>query len=611
MIKTETFDLHSYLPPYRSLLSPNAQYDYKTHSLIPIGDNDKGPFTALNAPPRTTSKIKMKYKSLLGDVSKRTSILSLRIGSVKAVPVTWKSLPFEILNYIFQLVDDFTSYRNCLVVCKQFYQLVKPILYEELYFTSTYRFAQFITYLRLNSDVGQYVKRIDLSQIKPGVQDDDISFNDQNISVDGDTKGDNDSSTAKILASWRDWKYKNNPLYTNHPSLHLTKVISNSLALSRSYKSINSHKMVRLSKTLNYFKSKKRPKLNGDRYKKRLHFPPEAHDDNSSHPLINKFLLNYSNSKDIPIGYVLHMLALCPNIVSLNLGNLSLSTDYEINKSMIYKYKTFDLINNYPKDLVSTIDHIITNDNESTSESLFSLGKDIESSKSFSIVPSTDSFRQQSQPPQIQQQMLLPLQLPTSSASSMYSVAFAKPKYNSLLPPLPTTVTDISYMNKGDGKIYLSDLNLKSINEKYLIKINENEILKTICKFHNKTLSSTKNHKLNYINLSSMIWLTKSITQWFLDQIVDSSSWGALGTSDEDSVDEEVTCKICKQDLIIELSDSGMYKHLEWAQLIDLNQIEGCKLANKIIKDEILNIFDDFIRRERVRRGRIGENYLH
>ena len=40
MLKTDSLDFHSYLPPYRSLINPNARYDYRTHSLIPLTQND-------------------------------------------------------------------------------------------------------------------------------------------------------------------------------------------------------------------------------------------------------------------------------------------------------------------------------------------------------------------------------------------------------------------------------------------------------------------------------------------------------------------------------------------------------------------------------------------
>ncbi|QLL32598.1 hypothetical protein HG536_0D01200 [Torulaspora globosa] len=48
------------------------------------------------------------------------------------------------------------------------------------------------------------------------------------------------------------------------------------------------------------------------------------------HPYANKFLLKYAPYRDLPIGYILHMLKLCPNITSLDLSHLVLCPDFEI-----------------------------------------------------------------------------------------------------------------------------------------------------------------------------------------------------------------------------------------------------------------------------------------
>lgn len=50
----------------------------------------------------------------------------------------------------------------------------------------------------------------------------------------------------------------------------------------------------------------------------------------TSHPYTNKFLLKYAPYRDLPIGYILHMLKLCPNITHLDLSYLVFCTDFEI-----------------------------------------------------------------------------------------------------------------------------------------------------------------------------------------------------------------------------------------------------------------------------------------
>ncbi|EGW32298.1 uncharacterized protein SPAPADRAFT_61380 [Spathaspora passalidarum NRRL Y-27907] len=697
MLKTEPLDYHNHLPPYRSLLNPNAQYDYQTHSLVPLSQNDLNVLrTSFQTPTKESGStsnggsFKMKYKSLLSDVGRSislkmsnpnlmTSVASVVGSSGKAVvlakkvqqqaavstsktqqqprqPLQLKDLPIEVLDYIFSLVDSKTDYKSCMYTNKMFYQLAKPFYYQDLSFVSTYRFAQFISYLRLNSSVGQYVKSVDLSGIKPGYEEDaqegedDVNMNDAPAGnregierihdapareasperADLEFSGKNEP-TPKIMAGWRDWKFKSNPLYSVHPSPpKLTKTASNvSIASAKSTKSSLSTK--RLSKPFKLFRSKKRRRsittttntTSTPRKTPKIEFldlraQDQAHSNTlarnaSPHPLINKFLMNYSTSKDIPIGYVLHLIRLCPNVERLNLGNLSLSIDYEISRSVVHKYQNFDLMNNYPKDIIKRIDGIMQG-NDDVRDDVFSF--DRENTDIYSRFPSL--FKSNQAPP-------------TSCASSVYSITtFSKPiniKYNSLLPPLPSTVSDISYINKGDGKVYLSDLNLKSINNIYLKKIKEEELLSVLIRIHGKksvTSNSIFNFtgdvsgNLKYLNLSSMIWLNRNMIESFFEQLLIKNTCfehqDRIIDDEDDLSDDEEEADFCcheyKQDLIVDLTDSGMYKNLAWAKCIDLNTLYGCKLASKIIRNELLAPFDEFMRRERIRRGRIGENYL-
>lgn len=50
----------------------------------------------------------------------------------------------------------------------------------------------------------------------------------------------------------------------------------------------------------------------------------------TSHPYANKFLLKYAPYRDLPIGHILHMLKLCPNIIDLDLSHLVFCPDFEI-----------------------------------------------------------------------------------------------------------------------------------------------------------------------------------------------------------------------------------------------------------------------------------------
>ncbi|CAR23571.1 Cos111p [Lachancea thermotolerans CBS 6340] len=48
------------------------------------------------------------------------------------------------------------------------------------------------------------------------------------------------------------------------------------------------------------------------------------------HPLTNKYLLKFALSKDLPLGYIFHLVRLCPNMTLLNLANLNISSDFEV-----------------------------------------------------------------------------------------------------------------------------------------------------------------------------------------------------------------------------------------------------------------------------------------
>ena len=182
-------------------------------------------------------------------------------------------------------------------------------------------------------------------------------------------------------------------------------------------------------------------------------------------------------------------------------------------------------------------------------------------------------------------------------------------KYNSLLPPLPQNIFDVSYVKSGDGKVFLSDLNLKSINSNYLTRINEQEILLAISSRY-----ATNCHRKScrqYLNISSMVWLDLAKVRGFLIALL-GSEVELLKSSCEDSENHILGSKKerYKRNLVIDLSNSGMYKVLHWAKVIDFSEPSGVNLAKKIVKGESLDSLEEYIERDRIRRGRIAENYL-
>ncbi|SGZ57233.1 CIC11C00000003810 [Sungouiella intermedia] len=619
-------EYHKYLPSYRSLLTPNAQYDYKTHQVVQLSQLDlKNIISRFQLKQSSSLTIKMKYKSLLSDVSRKALILSMKMQSslqnhsmsqqqntLKATQALWNrckhfsQLPTEIQIHIFTFVDDHEAYRNCLLTSKRFYQLSKPFLYRSIRFTSTYRFAQFITCIRINSALGCYVYEVDLSQLKPGNWELEMNAEEGNDAMESDDLFEN---PASILAGWRDWKFKNNPLYALHPAaaIPLTKAISNS--------SLNSNHAPKTAKLTRYFKKRRRSSGSVSYAQVNHHTNhPTNHNThantnaihnssaisnnwhthaNAPHPNINKFLMNYSSSKDVPVGYVLHLINLCPNLERLNFGNLSLSSDYRIVQPMAHKYQSYDVMNNYHKDLFKVIDSISPKSMDS------------------SIPPFNEEFLSWSKDNRFE-----------SSASSVFSInTFSKPirKYNSLLPPLPKSVVDFLYLSKGDGRVYLSDLNLKSITNMHLEVVNESEVFQCL---------SLRSERLQNVNLSSMISINMKMVREFLVKML-------MADLEHKNIDGRELLLFCgkyfevgepisnKEDSrkvalgprrsglkVLDLTDSGMYKNLQWAQKIDTDTYEGQKLIHRIINEELISSFEEYVIRERIRRGRIGENYF-
>ncbi len=192
-------------------------------------------------------KFKYTYKSLLAPLestisSSRNSIKSFCSGSTIRQNVlksgllskhdeyymkpTVLSFPPEILDKVFDWCDQI-DVVNLLHVCKYINLVACRHLYYNPQFTSTYRFAQFVSVISENPDYAQFVHVLDLSRLQPGLPEND----------DADEIAD-----QPALAGWREWKYRTDPLYSAI-SRNLPDVPRHSHALSnknRKYKSSTS-----------------------------------------------------------------------------------------------------------------------------------------------------------------------------------------------------------------------------------------------------------------------------------------------------------------------------------------------------------------------------------
>jgi hypothetical protein len=106
--------------------------------------------------------------------------------------------PASLANIPTELVHSIMSYLprgdilNMVCASRQLRAEVLPLLYTKPYFTSTYRFAQFVTTVSHNPRLAELVKELNLSHISHLPRDSN-------------------------LAGWREWKYRSESLYTVYP----------------------------------------------------------------------------------------------------------------------------------------------------------------------------------------------------------------------------------------------------------------------------------------------------------------------------------------------------------------------------------------------------------
>ncbi|KAF3919615.1 hypothetical protein ABW20_dc0104043 [Dactylellina cionopaga] len=99
------------------------------------------------------------------------------------------SMPCEILDQIFCHLGQ--KELHAILLCNKYLaDSAAPALYATPTFSSTYRFAQFVSLITHNAPLANLVRELDLSNISAEIPED------------------------LPLAGWRDWKYRNDPLHT-------------------------------------------------------------------------------------------------------------------------------------------------------------------------------------------------------------------------------------------------------------------------------------------------------------------------------------------------------------------------------------------------------------
>lgn len=193
---------------------------------------------------------------------------------------TFASLPSEILGEIFSYLDQSTL-LSLVKVSRRMVEEAANGLYSQPSFASTYRFAQFVTIVSKNSALARMVRVLDLSKLG-GCAEEDVP-----------------------LAGWREWKYRDSPLHT----------IRRDDQVKKTAKTMHSPSPARL-KELN----------------------TAVATSSSLHPLPSPFLQQYSLSRDVPIGALIHLLTACQFLRKLNFSNVPLAADYSVLRTNTSSY---------------------------------------------------------------------------------------------------------------------------------------------------------------------------------------------------------------------------------------------------------------------------------
>ncbi|KAK9468996.1 hypothetical protein V1512DRAFT_258383 [Lipomyces arxii] len=283
------------------------------------------PLTAYyqHQPPFVPSNISVRSSAAsIRSFRSRTSGLSWNRKRKQRVP-TLDTLPIEILDEVSKYLPQ-ESLLAMVKTCKSIAASAYVYLYQSPKFTSTYRFAQFVSVISHDRTLASYVRSLDLSTIENGLRG--------NV----------------VYASWRDWKYRNEPLYWTRKNKQSHDKKPRHRSVDDSATQLAGPVMMRTKSML----TGRRPSLSrgsstssvlsSSSSSSGYSTPPVAINQEkkqvqlSSHPLQSPLLKQYSLARDVPIGAVLHVVRACPHLQDIDLSYLPMAADYFVTSR---KYK--------------------------------------------------------------------------------------------------------------------------------------------------------------------------------------------------------------------------------------------------------------------------------
>lgn len=216
-----------------------------------------------------------------------------------------ESLPVEILDSIFSYIGQ-RFLTKILTLSKTLFNVIYNAIYARPHFTTTYRFAQFVSAISKTPSKGKSVYSLDMTKLQAGILDND----------------------GLVLAGWRDWKLRSEPLYnTSRYTRELLSIRGNRNNVNNYYHGYNNSRDF-------LWMSSRIENTPGDYGSHPICQEISENHDGDPHPIQSPLLRQFSQCKDIPMGYIIHTLSNCINITLLDLSHLPLADDYYIIKQM-------------------------------------------------------------------------------------------------------------------------------------------------------------------------------------------------------------------------------------------------------------------------------------
>lgn len=250
----------------------------------------------------------------------------------------------KIFSHFDAQSDNTILLNNFIFLNKQISKIITRIIYKKCYIESTYMLALFLSTIR-NDSMKKYdskglcdmVEVVDLSLIKSGSK----LFKQYCAKLDIPLT---ESLDDMSLATWRDWRMKDSQIYGRNlidmqHQMRKRTISTTSVVTLNTNKPLNPKKKVKLEnqitnnieRIIDRLLIRKRKKINktrGSLGEIKAIIKPNNQLSKIKHPLVNIHLTKYKDNRDVPIGYIIHILKYFKNLKELNLDHLSISEDF-------------------------------------------------------------------------------------------------------------------------------------------------------------------------------------------------------------------------------------------------------------------------------------------